>query len=66
MIKGMDKFELGALIVATIGVVGGGVAVRAVQSCRMMMRRTYAIHLLNTQKKPHGIPFCAILSLASS
>ena len=26
MIKGMDKFELGALIVATIGVVGGSVA----------------------------------------
>ena len=23
MIKGMDKFEVGALIVATIGVVGG-------------------------------------------
>ena len=26
MIKGMDKFELASLIVATIGVVGGGVA----------------------------------------
>ena len=26
MIKGMDKFELVSLIVATIGVVGGGVA----------------------------------------
>ena len=26
MIKGMDKFEVGALIVATIGVVGGSVA----------------------------------------
>ena len=25
-IKGMDKFEVGALIVATIGVVGGSVA----------------------------------------
>ena len=31
-----------------------------------MMRQTYAIHLMNTRKKPHGIPFCAILSLASS
>ena len=26
MIKGMDKFEIGALIVATIGVIGGSVA----------------------------------------
>ena len=26
MLKGMDKFEVTALIVATIGVVGGGVA----------------------------------------
>ena len=26
MIKGMDKFELGALIVATIGIIGGSVA----------------------------------------
>jgi hypothetical protein len=26
MLKGMDKFELVSLIVATIGVIGGGVA----------------------------------------
>ena len=26
MIKGLDKFEVGALIVAVVGVVGGGVA----------------------------------------
>lgn len=26
MLKGLDKFEVGALIVATIGVIGGGVA----------------------------------------
>ena len=26
MIKGMDKFEIGALVVATIGVIGGSVA----------------------------------------
>lgn len=26
MLKGLDKFELGALIVAIVGVVGGGVA----------------------------------------
>ena len=29
MIKGMDKFELTALIVATVGVVGGCVALYA-------------------------------------
>ena len=26
MVKGLDKFEMAAIIVATIGVVGGGVA----------------------------------------
>ena len=26
MLKGMDKFEVTALVVATIGVIGGGVA----------------------------------------
>jgi hypothetical protein len=26
MVKGLDKFEMAAIIVATIGVIGGGIA----------------------------------------